>query len=110
MKKNSKIVVLILLVLLSFKGIYGFYQDFFYGNPKKIKESEETIREYLHKEKGYENKDIENIFGFYNYKQANGKKYAGTIIMNDKKHTLYSYEIHHGKVFELDDIPKKQAK
>ncbi|AVB12043.1 hypothetical protein N0B30_22625 (plasmid) [Bacillus subtilis] len=109
MKKNLKIVCVLALVLLSTKGLYGFYEDYFYGNPKKIKASEEKMRGYLHNQKGYENKDIERIDGFYNYKQARGKKYGGIVILNDAHHTIYTYEIHHDKIFELDDIPKKSS-
>ncbi|KRT93102.1 MULTISPECIES: hypothetical protein [Bacillus] len=108
MKKICKIVIFIIMLGLSLKGLYSFYQDFFYGNPEKIKQSEEIMRDYLYKEKGYDREDIENIYGFYNYTQAKGKKYAGTVIMNDKKHTMYDYEVHNGKIFELDDIPKKR--
>lgn len=108
MKKILKIACFLALTLLAIKGLYGFYEDYFYGNPKKIKASEEKMRDYLHNQKGYENKDIERIDGFYNYKQAGGKKYGGIVILNDAYHTIYIYEIHHDKIFELDDIPKKE--
>lgn len=96
-----------LMLLVSLWGIYSLYQYFIYGNPQKIKESEEIVLDYLINEKGYGNQDIMIIKGIYNWKESSDSKYGGTLILKEQPQRSYDFGIKNEKVIEFEDIPKK---
>ncbi|MGG3575315.1 hypothetical protein ABES80_23095 [Bacillus gobiensis] len=105
MKKISKYLILLLLIIFSVRGIILSIEYEFHGNSKKIKESEEIMISHLDS-KGYGRGDILAIKGIYNFTAPGGRKYGGSFVLKDTLE-YYEYELHNGKVFELDDIPEK---
>ncbi|WP_121640691.1 hypothetical protein [Virgibacillus sp. Bac330] len=88
-------------------SLYCIYLGFFYGNPKKIVETEDLARQYLRETKGYQYSDIAVIRGNYNWKDTPEQKYGGVIILEGDEKQYYFY-VENDKIIEDDKIPNKK--